>query len=163
MSKTVIFIQVQGRNDVLEAELTEPVTHGGISEALVRLGINIDAESHIFLDEAEDHLHGERHEPIHGVKQGCRIHICRCRRIQTMIHFLDQTAEHSFPPGVRVRTVKAWAVAKFKIDRKDASEHVLQLCNSSERPPTDTPLQQLVQGHHCEVCFDLVPEKRVEG
>jgi hypothetical protein len=46
---------------------------------------------------------------------------------------------------------------------KDAAEHVLQLCNSTERPPSDTPLHQLVQGHACELCFDLVPEKRVEG
>jgi hypothetical protein len=49
------------------------------------------------------------------------------------------------------------------MDPKDAAEHVLQLCNSTDRPPSDTPLHQLVHGPHCALCFDLVPEKRVEG
>jgi hypothetical protein len=40
---------------------------------------------------------------------------------------------------------------------------VLQICNSADRPPSDTPLHQLVHGHDCSLCFDLVPEKRVEG
>jgi hypothetical protein len=59
--------------------------------------------------------------------------------------------------------VKAWAAQTFKLSAKDAAEHVLQLCNSTDRPPSDTPLHQLVHGHGCELCFDLVPEKRVEG
>ena len=87
----------------------------------------------------------------------------RCRRIKTTVHFLDKTAEHEFAPGARVRAVKEWAVQTFKQSPKDAAEHVLQLCHSTERPSSDTPLHQLVQGHACDLCFDLVPEKRVEG
>ena len=59
--------------------------------------------------------------------------------------------------------MKEWAARTFKMDPKDAAEHVLQICKSTERPASNTPLQQLVQGHTCAVCFDLVPEKRVEG
>jgi len=79
------------------------------------------------------------------------------------VHYLDRTIEHAFPPGARVRTVKAWAVHKLKISPTDAAEHVLQLCNSTDRPAGDTPLHELVTGHDCAVCFDFVPEKRVEG
>ena len=53
--------------------------------------------------------------------------------------------------------------AAIKLNPKDAAEHVLQLCNSTKRPPSDTRLNELVQRHECAVCFDLVPEKRVEG
>jgi hypothetical protein len=59
--------------------------------------------------------------------------------------------------------VKEWAVHKFELNPKDAAEHVLQLCQSTDRPSTDTPLLQLVGDHACTLCFDLVPDKRVEG
>jgi hypothetical protein len=163
MSKTLIFIQAHGRPGILEAELSKAAVLGELYEALAAAGIAIDAETFIFVDEAGEHLDGQRHDPIRGLKHGARVHITRCRRIKTMVHFLDKTAEHEFPPGARMRAVKEWAVHTFKLSPKDAADHVLQLCNSTERPPTDTPLHQLISGHACELCFDLVPEKRVEG
>jgi hypothetical protein len=51
----------------------------------------------------------------------------------------------------------------FGLSPKDAAEHVLQLCDSADHPPTDTLLHQLLSGHACALCFDPVPEKRVEG
>jgi len=163
MSKSIIFIQKHGCVGVHEAELKEATTLGALHDALGAAGIELDAETFIFIDDAEEPVHGERQAPVHGLRHGCRVHLCRCRRIKTAVHFLDKSAEHAFPPGARVRAVKAWAVHTFGVDPKDAAEHVLQLCNSSDRPPSDTPLQQLVHGHDCAVCFDLVPERRVEG
>jgi hypothetical protein len=163
MSKAVIFIQVHGRPGILEAELSEAATLGELHDALGLLGIEVNAETFIFIDESEDHQHGDRHHPIRGVKHGSRVHVSRCKRIKTTLHFLDKTAEHEFAPGARVRAVKAWAVHTFKMNPKDAAEHVLQICKSTKRPPSDTPLQELVDGHGCALCFDFVPEKRVEG
>jgi hypothetical protein len=163
MSKIIVFIQVHGRPGILEAELSEAASVGELHDVLAALGIKVDAETFVFIDNAELHVHGQRHEPIGQLKHGCRVHVSRCKRIKTAVHFLDKTAEHEFPPGARVRAVKAWAVDKFTLSPKDAAEHVMQLCKSTERPPSDTPLHQLVHGHDCALCFDLVPEKRVEG
>lgn len=172
MSKIVTFVQVHGQTAIVEAELSEAPTFGELQDALATLGIKIDAETFIFLDEADAHICGERHDPVHGIKHGCRIHISRCKRIKTTVHYLEKTAEQDFPPGARVRAVKEWAVRYFHMNPKDAAEHVLQLCKSTERPSSDTPLQQLVhahghgEAHHqhaCALCFDLVPDKRVEG
>lgn len=163
MSMTTVFIQVHGQPGIIEAELAEAATLGQLRDALAAVGAQADAETFIFIDEAEDHLLGELHNPVHGLKHGARVHVCRCHRIRTIVHFLDGTAEHSFPPGARIRAVKAWAVHKFGLDKKDGAEHVLQLCNATNRPPSDAPLHQLVRGHDCAVCFDLVPERRVEG
>jgi hypothetical protein len=163
MSKPIIFIQVHGRPGILEAELSETATLGELHDALASHGVEIDAETFIFIDEGENHQHGDRQHPVHGVKHGSRIHVSRCKRIKTAVHFLDKTAEHEFAPGVRVRAVKEWAVHTFKMNPKDAAEHVLQICNSTKRPPSDTPLHELVDGHGCALCFDFVPEKRVEG
>lgn len=173
MSKTAIFIQVHGRPGILEAELSDG-TVGELHDVLAAKSITLDADTFIFIDEAEEHLVGDRRDPLRGLKHGCRIHVSHCRRITTTIHFLEKSAEREFSPGARVRAVKEWAVHEFKLNPKDAAEHVLQLCNSTERPASDTPLHELVRhqgseghhhghGHHCVLCFDLVPDKRVEG
>ena len=163
MSKIIAFVQVHGRPGILEAELAEAATLGELHDALAAIGVQVDAESLIFIDEAEDHLHGERHEPVHGLKHGARVHVSRCHRIKTTVHFLDKTAEHSFPPGARVRAVKAWAVHTFGLDPKDAAEHVLQVTGKTERPEPDTHIGSLASCPDCHLAFDLVPLKRVEG
>jgi hypothetical protein len=163
MSKPIIFIQVHGRPGILDAELSEAPTLGELHDVLAAAGIQIDAETFIFIDEAEHHQHGDRHQPADGIKHGSRIHVSRCKRIKSTVHFLDKTAEHEFAPGTRVRAVKEWAVRTFKLNPRDAAEHVLQICKSTKRPYSDTPLHELVEGHECALCFDLVPEKRVEG
>ena len=136
---------------------------GELHDALAAAGVQMDPETFIFIDEAEEHLGDNRQGPVHGLKHGCRIHVCRCKHIKTTVHYLEKTAEREFPPGIRVRAVKEWAVHTFKMSPKDAAEHVLQLCQSSDRPSSDTPLVQLLGDHGCAVCFDLVPDQRVEG
>jgi hypothetical protein len=163
MTTTVVFIQVQGHPGIIEAKLGTSATIGELLTAITAAGVDIDKETFLFVDEAENHLHGEHHEPAHGVKHGCRIHVSRCKRIRATVHFLDKTESREFAPGRRVRAVKAHAVEVFHLAPKDAAEHVLQLCNSTERPTSDTPLHALADHHTCTVCFDLVPEKRVEG
>lgn len=163
MSKVVVFIQAHGQPGVVEAELAIAATLGELQNTLAANGIGVDTETVIFVDEAEEHLQGERHHPVPGLKHGSRIHVGRCKKIAVMVHFHDKTEEQNFPPGARVRAVKEWAVRKFKMDPKDAADHVLQVCKSTARPASDTPLHQLLHGHDCALCFDLVPEKRVEG
>src|SRR5437868_4328447 len=114
MTKNLIFIQAQDRPGILEVELSEAAMLGDLHDALKAVGIAFDAEAFIFIDEAEEHLHGQRQEPIRGLKQGARVHVTRCRRIKTTVHFLDKAAESEFPPGARVRAVKEWAAHTFK-------------------------------------------------
>ncbi len=127
------------------------------------MGIELGDDTLIFIDEAEEPLAREHHHPLPKIKRGCRIHVSKCRKIEVTVHFLDKTEERAFAPGARVKKVKAWAVEQFKLDHHDAAEHVLQLCGSTDRPATDTPLHELAKPLACSVCFDLVPEKRVEG
>lgn len=162
MSKITVFVQAHGTPGVREAELSPTATLTELHEALAAAGVTLDAEALLFIDEAEDHLGGDRNAAVPGLKHGCRVHVSRCNRIKTVAHYLEKTAERDFPPGARVRAVKNWAVHQFELNPKDAAEHVLQLCKSSDRPSSDTPLHQLVS-HGCGVCFDLVPDKRVEG
>ena len=163
MPSVIAFIQAHDRAELLEAEISDAATLGEIQEGLRASGVETDAETFIFIDDSETHEEGDHHRHVAGLKRGCHIHVTRCRRIKTTVHFAHHSEEHEFPPGAHVRKVKERAVHQFQMDPKDAAEHVLQICKSTERPPSDTPLHQLVHGHGCALCFDLVPEKRVEG
>lgn len=163
MQELTLFVQAHGRPGISEVKLPETATLGQLHEALASLGITLDAETFVFVDEAEEPLSCGHHEHPGGLHHGGRVHVTRCRHIKTTVHYLHKTPEHRFPPGARVHTVKAWAAHHFEMDPKDAAEHVLQLCQPTDRPPSDTRLHQLLHGHCCELCFDLVPDKRVEG
>jgi hypothetical protein len=163
MSKSIVFIQVHGRPGIIESELSAAATVGELFDVLAASGVTVVGDTFVFVDEAEEHLSGERHHAISGMKHGSRVHVTHCRRIKTTVHFLNKTTEREFAPGARVRAVKEWAVRTFGLSPKDAAEHVLQVCKSTKRPPSDTPLNELLHEEECSLCFDLVPEKRVEG
>ena len=162
MSKTIIFIQAEGKPGITEAGITIPATVRDLHEVFKMHGIDFEGFD-VFIDEAEAPVPHDAKAMVEGLKHGSRVHLTRCKKIKVTVHYMDRTIKRAFAPGNRVRTVKQWAVREFKFNPTDAGEHVLQLCNSTTQPPTDTALAELVSGHSCDICFDLVPEKRVEG
>jgi hypothetical protein len=163
MSTLALFVQIHGTPGLHELQVAEAATLAQLHAALEKFGVKVDEETFVFIDEAEQHEQGPHHQPVSRLKHGCRVHVSRCKHIETTVHYLDKSAVQAFPPGARVRGVKAWAAQHFHLSPKDAAEHVLQLCKSPDRPSSDTPLHQLVHGQSCTLCFDFVPEKRVEG
>ncbi len=163
MPKLTLFVQEHGQPTIREVLVEETITSRGLYAALITAGLVLTDDALLFLDEADSPLDLKEDEPVGPLHHGHRIHVCRCRHIEVTVNYLEQQAHHPFGPSRRVRAVKAWATKEFGLDHKDAVEHVLQLCNSTERPTSDTPLHTLLQGQECRLCFDLVPEKRVEG
>jgi hypothetical protein len=163
MSKTIIFIQAEGKPGVTEAEITIPATVRDLHEIFKANNIDFEKGLEAFVDEAEAPVPHDAKAAVEGLKHGSRVHLTRCKKIKVTVHYLDRTIERAFAAGIRVRTVKQWAVREFKLNPTDAGEHVLQLCNSAIQPPTDAALAELVSGQSCDICFDLVPEKRIEG
>lgn len=160
---TIVFVQGDGAPRPTEAKLPDHVTGEGLRGILHDLGLLADEAASVVIDDADEAVDLKGKEPLKGVKRGTRIHVTRCLKVRVTVHFLDKSAHETFAAGARVRKVKAWAVREFKLEGQDAAEHVLQLCGTTTRPATDTPLQELTQPDACAVCFDLVPEKRVEG
>ncbi|UQR65061.1 hypothetical protein LRP30_07315 [Bradyrhizobium sp. C-145] len=163
MSKTIIFIQAEGKPGVTDAEFTIPATVHDLHEVFKTHGIDFDKESEAFVDEADNPVSHDAKATVEGLKHGSRVHLTRCKKIKVAVHYMHRTIDRAFAPGTRVRSVKQWAVRELKLNPTDAGEHVLQLCNSTIQPPTDAALAELVNGRSCDVCFDLVPEKRIEG
>jgi hypothetical protein len=163
MSKTIIFIQAEGKPGVSEAEITIPAAVRDLHEAFKTHGIDFDKELEAFVDEADSPAPHDVKATVEGLKHGSRVHVTHCKKIKVTVHYMHRTIDRAFAPGTRVRTVKRWAVRELKLNPTDAGEHVLQLCNSTIQPATDAALAELVNGPSCDVCFDLVPEKRIEG
>jgi len=163
MSKTIIFIQVEGKSGVTEAEITIPATVRDLHEVFKTRGINFDKEREAFVDEADSPVPHDVKATVEGLKHGSRVHVSRCKKIKVTVHYMHRAIDRDFAPGTRVRTVKQWAVRELKLNPTDAGEHVLLLCDGTIQPPTDAALAELVDDRSCDVCFDLVPEKRIEG
>ena len=151
MDPITIFIHPADRDDIIEAKLPAEATLKDVLAAIKQAGIELAAGTALFIDEQPEPIDDGAKGPLKGLKNGTHIHPSRCRRIKVTVNYLERSA-----------TVQAWAVRHFGIKPADAGEHVLQLANSTVVPPTDTPLHRLANAQ-CEVGFDLVPEKRVEG
>jgi hypothetical protein len=163
MPTQTIFIRSHALPAAVEAEIAEGALVSDLLEAIKNAGVPIDPDTVIFIDEAELPHAMTPATPVTGIKRGSHVHVTTCKKIEVTINYLAETATHKFVPGARVRRVKAWAIDKFKLSAHDAAEHVLQMCGTTRRPSSDTPLNELTDGKTCAVCFDLVPEKRVEG
>jgi hypothetical protein len=163
MPKQTIFIRGHALPAAVEVEIAEAALMGDLLALITKAGIAVDNETAIFIDEAEMPHDLTPAAPVAGIKHGSHVHVTKCKKIDVTVNYLDGTATHKFAPGARVRRVKAWAVDKFNLTPHDAAEHVLQMCGTTRRPASDTPLNELTDGKTCAICFDLVPEKRVEG
>lgn len=161
MSQVTVFVHIHGKNALHEAHLKLPLDGRSLRESLEKAGIDFSADSLIFLDEDDDPT--DLTARLQELKAGTRVHISTCRRVQVTVNFLDKTITNQFPPGTRVKRVKEWAAKSLEVRPTDAAEHVLQLCGSQTRPAADTPLNELTDRCGCSVCFEFVPDKRVEG
>lgn len=162
--KTKLFLQFEGHKKI---ELIEVAHDARVSDVLVaatHVGFCAKSFSDAFV------FSGDSGDPLSlcavlsevGICSKHRVHIHSCKRIEVTVNFNGQAETKKFPPSATIDKVKKRFVNKFELACVDASEHVLQICCTDKRPEPDCQIGALVSGC-CEVCFDLVPIKRVEG
>ena len=100
-----------------------------------------------------------------GLISRCRVHIHCCKRLEVTVNFNADQLKGLFPPSATVAWIKKWAVGKdgFGMSDLDATEHLLQVCHSIDRPDEDEHIGTLMKVSDRAVCFDLVAKQRVEG
>jgi hypothetical protein len=161
-----LFLQGQGIPQITLVRVPRDGTVQDILAAAAAHGFAADGEAPtVLLEEAEEPLAPDATLEQAGVTHRGRVHVHRCRRVGVTVNFnADQKAE-GFPPSATVGRVRKWAVGKHGFDLKgvDATEHLLQLCGSSDRPDEDVHIGALVTAPACGLCFDLVAKQRVEG
>jgi hypothetical protein len=162
MKSIDIFFQREGVRDVGHLECDAEASFASIKARLVELGA-ATAEALLFAEDTDDPVDEAEAVGKAAGKAGVKLHVHRCRHIEVAVTFMTRTESRNFAPGVTVANVKRWAADKFNMSKEDATEHVLQLKGTHDRPPPSTHIGALVQGLKCRVDFDLVPNERVQG
>jgi len=164
MKKLELFVQVEGDKRTAVV-LVDPSDHvAAIGNAARAQGLPVPTDGTMcFVGDLEDPVREDAILAQLGITDRARVHLHRCRRIEVEVHFGKETAKHRFPPNATVGRVYEWAAKKLIENDVDRGDHVLQLCNSTNRPSVDLQIGALIQATACQLCFDLVPVQRVEG
>lgn len=159
-----LFLQYEGHPRVELVQLDENATVADLIEAARKAGLPDDRKEGacVFVHDVDQPLDLTLTLKAAGVRDKYRVHVHRCKKVEVTLHFNERTEKLAFPPAATVDKVKKEFVKELRMSKVDASEHVLQLCGSTDRPDPDTHIGSLVCGC-CALCFDLVPIKRIEG
>jgi len=159
-----LFVQFEGNRRIEIIEVDDSSTVRAILDAAIRAGLPDDCKDGalVFAHDGDTPLNLEAIISSVGICHKHRVHIHRCCKVEVTLHFNEITEKHHFPPSAAVERVKREFVKKIHMSPVDATEHVLQICGSTDRPEPDIHIGALIHGC-CLLCFDLVPIKRVEG
>lgn len=167
MSERIVELFVQGEG-IGEVALIRVPHDATIREVILKTksdcGIEAQEEEIIALIEDGDEeilLNAKLIEV--GIGHRHRVHFHRCRRVEVSVNFNGVTKKQPFSPSTTIAKIKRWADDEFGLKGVDATEHALQICGTNKRPDLDVHVGSLVQYPDCQICFDLVPKKRVEG
>lgn len=163
-----LFVQGEGIADIQLVRVAEQSTlrelFGKLGSSFTEATAASAADEFIFLlEDSEQELASDKSLKEIGIKNRERIHIHRCRKVKVSVNFNGKEIADEFPPSRTIAKVKRWADKQFGIEGVDATEHALQICGTAKRPDEDVHIGALVRHPNCQVCFDLVPKKRVEG
>jgi hypothetical protein len=92
MSKTIIFIQAEGKPGLTEAEIMIPATVRDLHETFKTHGIDFDKELEAFVDEADSPVPHDAEATVEGLKHGSRVHVTRCKKIKVTTCTAPSTA-----------------------------------------------------------------------
>ena len=95
--------------------------------------------------------------------KGAKLHVHRCKHTAVTVSFGARTLERSFGSGATIARIKHWATDELGMSKDDATEHVLQIKGTHNRPTASTHVGALVTHPNCNIAFDLVPDERVNG
>jgi hypothetical protein len=97
-----------------------------------------------------------------GITGHAHVVVHCCRRVEVSVRYQSRTIERRFSPARTVGDVRTWALRKLQLHDAASDKLVLEICDSDRRPRPEIRIATLV-GTSCALCFDLVPEKIVEG
>jgi len=160
-----IFLQGEGIREVTLIRIPADSTVRKLIEyAKTQGGIAVgEEELLVFLEDQDEPLRLDAKLKDVGISHRHRIHCHRCRHVKVSVNFNQGTKERSFSSSTTIKKIKKWADDQFELKGVDATEHALQVCGTDNRPDLDVHGGTLVQHPQCQICFDLVPKKRVEG
>ena len=158
-----VFYQGEGIREIEHIEVGDDHSFSAVKAILIEKH-GLEKDLLIFLEDCDEPIDELLIVREHAGSCGIKAHLHRCRHIEVTVTFNGEPAHHRFGPGTTVARVKRWAAEhKFGMSHEEASEHVLQLTGSHDRPAPGSHLGALAACPSCRLAFDLVPDQRVNG
>ena len=163
MKEVEVFYQCESVDNIERIEVDADITLGVVRETLVEKH-GLTTEFRLFFEDGDEPADEEVLVSEFVTAVGLKLHLSRCRKVKTLVHYGGQTAEREFAPGVTIDTVRRWAAeSEFGIPKVDASELKLQLVNTDNRPSANRHVGAFAKCPDCAVEFDLVTDERIQG
>jgi hypothetical protein len=135
-----------------------------IIKALIIERHGLEEDVLLFIEDMDEPIDELLVVTAHVELPGIKAHLHRCRHIEVTVAFAGAIVHHRFSPGTTIDRVKRWAAeGKFGMSEEDASEHMLQITGSLDRPAPGTHIGTLATCPACHLSLDLVPDQRVNG
>jgi hypothetical protein len=158
-----VFYQGGGIKEIEHIEISADESFAAIKKILTDKH-GLETEVLLFLEDSDEPVDEILIVREHAGPTGIKVHVHRCRHVEVAVTFNGETVQHRFGPGTTVARAKRWAAErKFGMSEEEASEHVLQIAGSHDRPAPGTHLGALATCPKCHIAFDLVPDQRVNG
>ncbi len=157
-----IFFQGEGHKDIGHCELDADETIASLKSILRERKLIFD-NTLIFLEDGDEPIMDDCTIRNFAKSGAVKIHFHRRRSVEVKVMFNGESVGRRFPVSATIARVKKWAAErKFGMSKEEASEHVLQVSGSHDRPSPGVNLGTLVD---CDnpICVDLVPDERVNG
>jgi len=163
MTTIDVFYQGEGVLEIEHIEVAAEDTFGTLRNRLIeKHGLTI--ETLLFLEDADEPIAESVIVIGHVGQAGIKAHVHRCHRIKVAVTFNNETVHREFAPSATIAKVKQWAaVDEFHMSEAEASEHVLQIAGTHDRPAPGTHIGSLTTCPECKLHFSLVPDHRVNG
>ncbi len=162
--KTIdLFYQGEGVQEIEHLEICEDATFSIVREQLKEKH-NISDDTLLFLEDQDEPIDDSVCINSCSRSGTLKFHFHRQSKIKVAINFNSETIERHFPPSTTIARLKHWAAErKFAMTEEEASEHVLQISGTHERPSPAVHIGSLVECNHSSLSFDLVPDERING
>jgi hypothetical protein len=98
-----------------------------------------------------------------GIGHAHHIFCHRCRHVKVGINYQHAVAEHPFRPHTRISRVLHWALGHFGLSDADARGLFLRVCDSEVPTRPAQHLGEFVHSPACKICFDLLPDPKING
>jgi acetylornithine deacetylase/succinyl-diaminopimelate desuccinylase-like protein len=158
-----VFYQGEGIQEFEHIEVSDEHSFSAVKMMLAEKH-GLGADVLLFIEDCDEPADEALIVDKHAGSCGVKVHVHRCRHIEVTVSFNGETVHHRFGPGSTIARVKRWSAGhKFGMSPEEASEHVLQISGSHDRPVPGTHLGVLAACPHCRIAFDLVPDQRVNG
>lgn len=163
MKKVDVFYQGERAAQVEHCEIgaDEPIA---TLKAALAAKHGASGDELLFLEDGDEPLDETVRISSLAGPRGIKVHLHRCRHVEVTVHFGEKSAARKFAPSATIARVKRWAAEEeFHMTKDEASEHVLQITGTHDRPRPGTHLGTLTSCPRCSASFDLVPDVRVNG